>query len=82
MQEPSGSMGPRLSLSRFPGILGQHEEEGSVLPGDACHGNEVPGLLCGQGALISVRHFVEPSCRIHLDSMPLHQHSGNAETDP
>lgn len=59
VQESSGFMGPRLSLSRLPGILGQHEEEGRVLPGDACHGDEVPGLLCGQGSLIPVRDFAD-----------------------
>ena len=50
----AGLVGSRVPLCRLQGLPGQHEEPGGLLPGDAGHGDEERGLLCGAWSQLHV----------------------------
>lgn len=49
-----GPVGRRVGLLGLRGVPGEHEEARSDLPGNAVHGNEGRGILCGSGAILQV----------------------------
>lgn len=50
----AGFVGPWVALCRLPGVPGQHEAAGGVIPGNAGYGDEERGVLCCQGAQLRV----------------------------